>query len=163
MEKVIIREINKSEIPFLTEMLYEALFVPSGEKKLPKEILKEPKIYNYVKDFGRKDDFCFVAEYRNELIGAIWSRKFTAENKGYGFINEETPELSMAIIESSRGKGIGQKLLNTIFAKLANENFKQVSLSVDKRNFAFKMYQKNGFKEIEMENNSVKMLKIIKK
>lgn len=163
MENLIIRKINESEIPFLTEMLYEAIFVPNGEEKLPKEILNEPKINNYIKDFGRKDDLCLVAELESEIVGAIWSRKFSAENNGYGFIDAETPELSMAIKAKFRGKGIGTNLLSSILGKLSFKKFNKVSLSVDKRNYAYKMYQNHGFIEVEIENYSVKMLKIINK
>jgi ribosomal protein S18 acetylase RimI-like enzyme len=162
MEELQIREIKQDEIYFLSEMLYEAIFVPNGEKKLPKEIINEPELNNYIREFGRENDFCFVAEIDKKLIGAIWIRQFNENNKGYGFVNSETPELSMAINKSFRAKGIGKIMLDKMAQKLIEFNFSQVSLSVDKRNFAYDFYKKNNFIEIQTENNSIKMLKILK-
>jgi ribosomal protein S18 acetylase RimI-like enzyme len=159
MKGLLIREIKQNEIPFLSEMLYEAIFIPNGEIKLPKEIINKPELNNYIKDFGRKDDFCFVVEIEDKLIGAIWIRQFSDKNKGYGFVNSETPELSMAINDVYRGKGIGKIMLNKMLNKLSELNFSQVSLSVDKRNFAYNFYKKNNFFEVDSEKNSIKMLR----
>lgn len=163
MEDIIIRELKQNEIHFLSEMLYEAIFIPNGEKKLPKEIINEPELNIYIKDFGRKNDFCLVAEKETKLIGAIWIRQFNESEKGFGFVNLETPELSMAIIEKYRGNGIGKIMLNKMLSKITVLNFKQVSLSVDNRNFAYEFYKKNSFIEIDSEKNSVKMLRLLKK
>ena len=163
MKETLIREIKQNEIHFLSEMLYEAIFVPSGEKKIPKEIINEPELNNYIKDFGRKNDFCLVAEIENLLIGAIWIRQFTENEKGYGFVNSETPELSMAVTEKYRGKGIGKIMLNEMLRKITELNFRQVSLSVDNRNFAYELYKKCDFIEVNVEKNSIKMLKKLKR
>ena len=161
MEDILIREIKQNEIHFLSEMLYEAIFIPNGEKKLPKEIINEPELNIYIKDFGRKNDFCLVVEKETKLIGAIWIRQFNESEKGFGFVNLETPELSMAIIEKYRGNGIGKIMLKQMLSKINELNFKQVSLSVDNRNFAYKFYKKNDFVEVNSEKNSIKMLKTL--
>ncbi|WP_395078077.1 GNAT family N-acetyltransferase [Flavobacterium sp.] len=126
MDGLIIREIKLNEIHFLDEMLYEAIFIPNGEKKLPKEIINEPELINYIEDFGRKNDFCFVAEIEKKLVGAIWIRQFTENNKGFGFINSQTPELSMAIAEDYRGKKIGKEMLTMMKSKLIELKYSQV-------------------------------------
>jgi ribosomal protein S18 acetylase RimI-like enzyme len=161
MKELLIREIKHDEIHFLSEMLYEAIFIPNGEKKLPKEIINQPELNNYIKDFGRENDFCLVVEIENKLIGAIWIRQFTENNKGYGFVNSETPELSMAITENYRGNGIGKIMLNKMLSKIIELNFSHVSLSVDNRNFAYDLYKKNDFIEVDSQNNSIKMLKTL--
>ena len=160
MNKIVISEISQSEIYFLKEMLFEAIFVPEGLSNPEREIIEIPEINIYIKDFGRKDDFCLVAKIEKELIGAIWIRQFTKENKGFGFVNTETPELSMAIKPEFQGQGIGTKMLDAMFLKLTILNYKQVSLSVDKRNFAYDLYKKFDFKEVEINENSIKMLKV---
>jgi ribosomal protein S18 acetylase RimI-like enzyme len=151
-----IRPIKKKEIPFLEDMLYQAIFIPEGENLLDKSIIFTPELYAYIKDFGQKNDIGLVAEMDGKLVGAIWTRFF----KGYGFIDDNTPELSMAIDTDFRGKGIGSKLLEAVFLRLQKSNVKQVSLSVDDRNFAYKLYQKVGFKNVEMHGHSVLMVKI---
>ena len=94
----IIREIHKSEIHFLEEMLYEAIYIPNGAKKLRKDIIYNPELFIYIKDFGKTGDICLVAEIQGNLVGAAWSRLFTEDEKGYGFIDTETPELSIAVV-----------------------------------------------------------------
>ncbi len=159
MSELVIREIKQNEISFLSEMLYEAIFTATGEQKLPKEIINEPTLNNYIKDFGRKDDVCLVCVIEKNLVGAIWTRQFTESNKGYGFINSKTPELSMAIKENFRANGIGKILLERMLKLLFELNYKQVSLSVDKRNFAFNFYKNHNFVEVDFDKNSIKMVR----
>jgi GNAT superfamily N-acetyltransferase len=156
MQKVIIRDIKISEFPFLEDMLYQAIFVPNGAIKPDKNIIFIPELHPYISDFGKKTDIGLVAEIEGKLVGAIWTRFF----KGYGFIDDMTPELSMAIDTDFRSKGIGAKLLYAIFLRLQKLNYIQVSLSVDKRNFAYNLYLKRGFEDHKVQDNSVLMVKV---
>jgi len=155
----IIRDIHETEISFLEEMLYEAIFIPEGSEKLPKEIIKHPELSRYIKEFGKIGDICLVAELQGKLIGAIWTRIYTENEKGYGFVNTETPELSMAIFEQYRHRGIGTLLLKEMIRKLIEHNYKQVSLSVDKQNYAFDFYKEHGFEIFESTKKSATMIK----
>ncbi len=47
-----------------------------------------------------------------------------------------------------RNKGIGTEMLNQMLDLLRKEGYKSVSLSVQKANYAMRMYQKAGFKII---------------
>ena len=158
----IIKKISKIETWFLKEMLYEALFVPEGHPGFPRSILENPAISKYIENWGDDDlDVGFVAVQNDNLIGAIWGRRFSGQNRGYGFIDEKTPELSMAVKEDYRGKGIGTKLLNAVTAAYKNKEVKALSLSVDRRNPAMKLYQRSGFETICEEETSVTMKKQI--
>jgi GNAT superfamily N-acetyltransferase len=159
---VIIREILKSEINFLDEMLYQAIFIPEGIRKLPKEIIYNPELHHYIKNFGRKDDYCLVVESDGVLIGAIWSRIFSAEAKGYGWVDEKTPEISLAVDENFRKKGVGSLLLESMIEKLKEIGYEQISLSVDIVNFAYSMYKKFGFVDFELTDKSSVMIKKLK-
>lgn len=163
ISNLIIREIDKSEILQLDKFLYEAIFIPIGQDQPVREIIKLPELSIYIKDFGKKDDICFVAELNNKLIGAIWTRIFTETEHGFGFVDSETPELSMSLLREYRQKGIGTILLKTMIDKLINCNYKQVSLSVDKLNYAINMYKKFGFDIIDYDEKSVIMIKKLKK
>ncbi len=155
----IIREINKSEYPFLEEMLYQAIFIPEGQEKLPREIIFQPELSRYFLDFGKSKDFCLVAINNEELIGAIWIRLFNAKEQGYGYVNDETPELSMAVKEEYRRKGIGKLLFDSMFGYLKKQNFNQISLSVDKQNFAYNFYKKKGFVEFTSTSKTAIMIR----
>ncbi len=90
-------------------MLYQAIYVHKGEDPYPRSIINLPEIWHYISGFGREHDFCFVAEYEGEKVGAIWTRLFGEEEKGYGFIEKDIPELSMAVDYAFRNKGIGSQ------------------------------------------------------
>lgn len=156
------RLIKDDENSFLEEMLYEALFVAKGEKKFPKSILQNPDINKYIKSWGQqKDDISIVAVFDDNLVGAIWGRKFQSENKGYGYINENTPEISMAVKKECRNCGIGTELLEQIEIEYAKIGVKQLSLSVNKLNPATLFYKKAGYKLHEEKETALTMIKSI--
>jgi ribosomal protein S18 acetylase RimI-like enzyme len=157
--KPIIRELQVDDYPFLEDFLYEAIYVHEGDAIPDKTIIFYPELYSYVKDFGREHDLGFIIEANNKPVGAIWTRLFSAEQRGYGFVDCETPELSMAINSDFRNQGFGRQLLEKMFSKLKESGYKQVSLSVDKRNFAYQLYKKMGFQEYQIEGNTVVMIK----
>lgn len=157
-----IREIEKSEIAELDNFLYEAIYNAEGQEKINREITSLPELSRYVKDFGRENDICFVAELPGKLVGAIWTRIFTDEERGYGYVDSKTPELSISVFKDYQQKGIGTNLLKTMIDKLTLCNYKQVSLSVDKQNYAFKLYQKFGFVILHSDEKSAIMVKRLK-
>ncbi|NLF47995.1 MAG: GNAT family N-acetyltransferase [Clostridiales bacterium] len=140
-----IRPIKTSEIMLLTDFLYESIFQPDTENKLPRTIIQEPSIWIYIDGFGsKKDDHCFVAEIDGRIVGAVWVRCIRA----FGHIDDSVPEFVMAVYREHRRKGIGNKLMRRMLAHLKNRGYSRTSLSVQKNNYALKMYSKVGFKII---------------
>jgi len=156
---MIVREIEKHEIPLLEEFLYQAVFIPEGKERPGREILKLPKIAVYIKDFGKQSDFCLVLQHENKIIGAIWSRLFPENEKGFGFVDSDTPEIAMSVLQSYRKQGVGTLLLKAMLDRLARNGYRQVSLSVDTLNYAYEMYRKAGFYTVGTEGESVTMIK----
>ncbi|HEY0054028.1 MAG TPA: GNAT family N-acetyltransferase [Pedobacter sp.] len=113
----------------------------------------------YVKDFGKDSDLCLVAEINGTLVGAIWTRIFPELERGFGYVNDKTPELSMSVSEGHRKMGIGIKLLNDMINKLKDLQYEQVSLSVNRLNYAYKMYQEFGFEDVSSDEKSAIMVK----
>jgi ribosomal protein S18 acetylase RimI-like enzyme len=154
-----IREINPNEYGFLRAMLYEAIYFPAGCEKLPVFIVDEPSLSKYFESFGRKGDFAYVLSDKNELVGAIWGRLFTEDKAGYGFIDEKTPEFSIAITERFRNQGFGVLMIQKLIEKLKSEGFEKLSLSVDKRNPVVRLYERLGFEVFAEAGTSYTMLK----
>lgn len=143
-----IREIHKQEYPLLDNFLYEAIFVPKGVEPPPKTIITSPELQVYVEHFGEsKDDWGLVAEVVGKIVGAVWIRIMN----DYGHIDNETPSLAISLYKEYRGLGIGTTMMKEILVQLKAHGYKQVSLSVQKANYAAKMYLKTGF-EIVREN-----------
>ena len=61
--------------------------------------------------WGRPGDTAVIALDGGFPVGAAWYRLFSAEEPGYGFVDEQTPELAIAVVPRKRGKGVGEKLL----------------------------------------------------
>ena len=145
---VTIREIQKQEYPLLDKFLYEAIFVPEGIEPPPKTIITSPELQVYVAHFGEsKDDWGFVAEVDDKIVGAVWVRIMD----DYGHIDDKTPSLAISLYQEYRGFGIGTAMMKEILTLLKSHGYNQVSLSVQKANYAAKMYLKIGF-EIVWEN-----------
>ena len=143
-----IREIQKQEYPLLDNVLYEAIFIPEGSEPPPKTIIISPELQVYVEHFGElKEDKGFVAEVDGKIVGAVWVRIMN----DYGHIDDETPSLAISLYKEYRGFGIGTDMMKEILALLKTHGYKQVSLSVQKANYAAKLYLKVGF-EIVREN-----------
>ena len=143
-----IREIQKQEYPLLDKFLYEAIFVPEGIEPPPKTIITSPELQVYVAHFGEsKDDWGFVAEVDDKIVGAVWVRIMD----DYGHIDDKTPSLAISLYQEYWGFGIGTAMMKEILTLLKSHGYNQVSLSVQKAKYAAKMYLKIGF-EIVWEN-----------
>jgi len=136
-----VREITKAEYPLLEGFLYNAIYLPPGEKIPPREIIFEPEIFVYIKDFGNENDCGVVAETDGKIIGAAWTRIIPA----YGHIDYDTPELAISVLPDYRGQGIGTSLMEQLFECLRNRAYKRTSLSVQKDNPAVRFYQRLGY------------------
>ena len=142
-----IRKLKKDEVRILEIFLYEAIFIPEGVEPPPKDIINHPDLNIYISDFGGKTDLCYVAEVSKKIVGAAWTRIIN----DYGHIDDETLSLSISLLKEFRNQGIGTTMVKQILKKLKEQGYKQVSLSVQKKNYAFNMYKNVGF-EIVREN-----------
>ena len=66
-------------------------------------------------------------------------------------IDDTTPSLSISLLKEYRNLGIETELMKQILLTLKEREYKQVSLSVQKINYAVSMYKKVGF-EVVREN-----------
>ncbi|GIJ93636.1 GNAT family N-acetyltransferase [Capnocytophaga stomatis] len=137
-----IRPMNPSEYPLLEDFLYEAIFLPEGVAPPSRDIILLPELQLYIAEFGtQKVDIAFVAEVEKKIVGAAWSRIVN----DYGHIDDRTPSLSISLYSEYRNQGIGTKLFQKLLDQLAEEGYEKASLSVQKANYAAKMYLKMGF------------------
>lgn len=159
MTTYIIRSITEQDITFLWEMLFESIYTPEGQEPASRDIINNPSISKYVKDWGRDGDMGYiVVNDLGQSLGSITIRYFNKDNKGYGYVNDETPELGMAIRTEHRGRGIGTELLKILLEQAKMEAINTLSLSVDPNNPAIKLYKRFGFKEVGMEGTSITMI-----
>ncbi len=150
-----IRNIQPQEIPLLDDFLYEAIFIPQGVVPPPRSIIEQEDLQVYVRGFGESPhDHCLVAECDGKIVGAVWVRVMD----DYGHVDNQTPSLAISLYPDYRGQGIGTQLLLQMLELLHQKGYAQVSLSVQKENYALRMYQKAGFKIMEDRGEELLML-----
>ena len=86
-----------------------------------------------------------MAESGEKIVGEVWVRIMD----DYGHVNDATPSLAISLLKEYRNYGIGTKLMKRILLELKNQGYKQTSLSVQKKNYAVRMYHKVGFHIVE--------------
>ena len=67
----------------------------------------------------------------------------------YGHIDNDTPSLAMSVYKKYRGLGIGTSLLKQLLQAERLAGYSKISLSVQKSNYAVKMYEKVGFTVVD--------------
>lgn len=150
-----IRKIQPQEIPVLDDFLYEAIFIPQGVVPPPRSIIEQEDLQVYVRGFGDEPhDHCLVADVDGKIAGAVWVRIMD----DYGHVDDQTPSLAISLYPEYRGQGIGTQLLLQMMDLLRKEKYAQVSLSVQKENYALRMYEKAGFKIVEDRGEEVLMV-----
>lgn len=152
-----IQPLSVSDQSFLWEMLYQSLYVPEGQPPFERSILAKPEIARYVSNWGREDDFGFVSvDGNNRSLGAIWLRLLKGEERGFGYVDDQTPELGMGVLAEYRGQGIGTGLLARLLQSVAGR-YDQISLSVSVGNPAIRLYQRMGFEVVGKSGDSITM------
>jgi len=103
-----------------------------------------PDLARYVGSWGRYGDIGVVAEIEGAAIGAAWLRLWSEGDHGYGYLDNQTPELAIAVVPESRGNGIGTALLKQLLV-IAQPQFSAVCLSIRADNPALRLYKRLGF------------------
>lgn len=145
-----IRPSRDDDLPFLREMLRVAASwrgapAMDGAADAP---MGDPELAVYLEDWGRRGDRGYVAEVDGRPVGAAWTRLFTGANHGYGFVDEDTPELSVAVLRPHRGRGVGTALVTAALAQGVRASLDAVSLSVEPDNPAVRLYERAGFRKV---------------
>ena len=110
----------------------------------------------YISEFGTsKHDIAFVADLDGKIVGAVWVRIMN----DYGHIDDNTPSFVISLYKEYRRKGIGTALMEEMLTTLKARGYEQASLSVQKENYAAKMYKRLGFQIIEETEEEYLMLK----
>ncbi len=153
----IVREIKADEYPLLSDFLYEAIFIPDGVEPPPRSIIHSPELQVYIAGFGDSEhDRALVAEAGGAVVGAAWVRIMD----DYGHVDDDTPSLAISVYPEYRGLGIGTELLKKLLASVRERGYLGVSLSVQRENYAVRMYKKAGFRILaETEEEYIMVVK----
>jgi ribosomal protein S18 acetylase RimI-like enzyme len=149
----VVRRADVKDVRFMRDMLHHAFY--ARETALTGE---EEPVYRYVIGWGREGDAGVIALDDGFPVGAAWYRLFSADEPGYGFVDERTPELAIAVVPSRRGRGIGELMLSSLLERARSDGYGQASLSVERQNPALRLYEKHGFRVVREVGNSYTMV-----
>jgi GNAT superfamily N-acetyltransferase len=140
--------------PFLLTMLFYAAHADHEPDARPSQLLTNPALARYVVGFGRAGDLGVVAEGAGGPVGAAWVRLLADDDRGYGWVSDDTPELVIAVVPRIVGGGLGTRMMEELLAR-AHGHFPAISLSVRQENPARRLYLRLGFVPVKEVTNRV--------
>ena len=117
---VVVRRGGAQDVRFLRDMLHHAYYW--------KERKPDPgpgPVQLYVKAWGRPGDTAMIALVDGFPVGAAWFRLFKSSAPGYGFVEEQIPELAVAVVPNARGKGVGSALLTALLDRARDRRLRR--------------------------------------
>jgi GNAT superfamily N-acetyltransferase len=146
----IIRPAGVEDEPVLWQMIFEAAHMADEGHTSIEAAKARPDLARYVAGWPLPGDLGVVAVDTVRIIpvGAAWVRLLTGDNRGYGWVDDATPELAMGILPGYRGQRIGTVLLTRLL-EVARSTYRGVSLSVRADNKpAVRLYEQCHFRQV---------------
>jgi ribosomal protein S18 acetylase RimI-like enzyme len=137
-----IRRGGHGDVPFMRSMLAHAYNwrVSALEAEIP--------LTRYVENWGRAGDVALIATETGHRVGAAWFRLFRSSAPAYGFVDEQTPELTISVVPSRRKHGVGRELMEELLKRAVAEGHAAISLSVERDSPAVAFYERQGFERV---------------
>ena len=151
MDDLRIRPLLASDQAFLWDIFHVALWDPPPAPPRPRELLEHPEVRIYAEDWGKREgDIGVAGELAGEArpIGACWMRHVTG-GRGLAYIDEETPQLGIALFAPFQHRGYGEPLMRAALAAAA-PRYRRVALSVHPENPAANLYRRCGFVQVDV-------------
>lgn len=145
MPAVELRRGTTLDRPFLEAMLRVATFDDDPTVSIA-SVLKRPDLAMTIPDFTRPGDLAVVAVRSGVDVGAAWCRRFTDEEHSWGYVDDQTPEVGVAVAAGFRGRGAGTGLLRTLGEAARADGWTSLSLCTERRRAAAGgLYARLGF------------------
>lgn len=145
------RALTANDQEKLWHWLHIALWDPPPAGLRPIEVLQTPGVRIYAEQWGHASDVGVVAQVDNLDVGACWMRQLPFE-VGLAFVDETTPQLGISLEPEYQRQGIGYSMMQAALDAARAARHTQVSLTVHPENPAIRLYERCGFRKIEMRN-----------
>lgn len=153
-----VRAADAADRAFLEHVLAIAADWRAPTPRAVDEVLRHPDSAHYVTGWPAPGDFGLIAE-TDDPVGAAWWRYFSSDDPGYGFVDEEAPEISIGVVPEARGEGVGTRLLQSLIRAARDRGLVLLSLSVDADNPALSLYVRLGFERLTADGGSLTLVR----
>jgi ribosomal protein S18 acetylase RimI-like enzyme len=152
-----IRPAGPDDLPFLREMTSHAARWRPEDRADRHAALDDDRVARYIEAWGRRGDLALICEERGRRVGAAWCRLFPADRPGFGFIDEHTPEIAIAVAPDRRGRGVGFALLTGLIREASSAGYPAICLSVETDNPSLRLYRRFGFEVVSESPGALTM------
>jgi GNAT superfamily N-acetyltransferase len=162
MTAFVLRPAVGQDARFLADMLVEAANWSPMNRRPRVQVLADPALAPYVSGWMRPADAGLIAETPGgDPIGACWYRLFDQSKPGAGFVAGRVPELTLGVGQLWRAQGIGRELLRGVAVLARSSGYARLSLSVERGNFAQRLYVSEGYIVVASGSRSDTMVKAL--
>jgi GNAT superfamily N-acetyltransferase len=145
-----IRPAVAADAGFLGDILVGAVnWSTEWRPKSRQHILSAPDTAHYVAGWPRDTDLGVIAEADGQPVGAAWIRFLPETDPGYGFVAPDVPELTIGVSAGWRRRGVGRALLRAIADQARARGIRRISLSVERKNHAQRLYLSEGYRVVD--------------
>ena len=162
--ELVLRPATADDRPLLWRLLGEAAaWRPDAEVLTADALSDDAALARYARGWPRDGEVGVVAETRVETggpvaVGGSWLRLLGGTERGYGWVADDVPELSIAVLAPWRGRGIGRRLLAAVLVSAGAAGHARVSLSVEDDNPARALYEQVGFVAVKQDHGATTMV-----
>lgn len=135
----------------LWDLVHVALWDPPPAPLRPRSVLNDPRVRIYGESWGRPDDIGIIGEIGSSVVGACWMR-LLRNNVGMAFVDDETPQLGIAVFPPFQHRGHGERLMREALDAARAAGRRHVSLTVHPQNPAIALYERCGFRRAGLRN-----------
>jgi GNAT superfamily N-acetyltransferase len=150
-----LRPVSAADLTFLAEMVLLAAFPPGP---LPEGASEMPHVTRWLEDWGRPGDAGVIAWHDGERLGAAWCRVL-ADVPARDAEGRPLPELAIAVAPAHQARGVGARLLDGLARAASDVGHTAVSLTVNARNPALRLYERAGFQVVGRDGGRLTMVK----
>jgi GNAT superfamily N-acetyltransferase len=146
---ITVRRGDKLDVPFLRSLLGFAYnwHVAAFDTDVA--------ISRYVDAWGRKGDTALIAMDGGHPVGAAWYRLFPDTLRGYGYVDDETPEMTIVVVPTRQHEGIGTQLANALLARAKTDGYAAISVSVERGDPDEQHFKSVGFEQLREDGKTL--------
>jgi GNAT superfamily N-acetyltransferase len=157
---IVLRPAGPGDLEHVKWALFEAVSWNPGRVLPPFETtIEHPELARYHCGWGRRGDLGVIATDGADVVGVALCRLFTDDDHGHGYVDDATPEVTIAVAESHRRSGLGTRLVEELERAARDAGFGRMSVSIDVGNPSLRIAERLGYQELSRDEGGIRMVR----